>query len=134
MPGKINKNRTLSRYSTWSPPLFLLPCCCPSNDYKLYFRLLNNVCVCLGLSQVHRSNIKIKQVLCSNQKSSMNYDMFILYARDDASFAKSVAKALEKINISVLYKESLPRPALGHEGFLKLAIEKGMFISISVVT
>ena len=49
----------------------------------------------------------------------MNYDLFLLYAREDAVFAKSVAKGLEKINISVLYKESL-----GRKGLLKDAIEK----------
>ena len=37
----------------------------------------------------------------------MKYDVFIIYAREDAKFVRSLAKGLERINISVLYKESL---------------------------
>ncbi|XP_065068026.1 uncharacterized protein LOC135693459 [Rhopilema esculentum] len=37
----------------------------------------------------------------------MKYDIFIIYAREDAKFVRSLAKGLERINISVLYKESL---------------------------
>ena len=37
----------------------------------------------------------------------MSHEIFLVYAREDAAFAKILAKGMERYNISVLYKDSL---------------------------
>ena len=56
----------------------------------------------------------------------MKYDIFVLFARDDARFVRALAKGFERINISVLYKESLPRPTEGNQRPLQKAIIEGI--------
>lgn len=56
----------------------------------------------------------------------MKYDIFILYGRDDAKFVRSLAKGFEKLKLSVLYKESLPRPVNGSQTILKDALHEGI--------
>ena len=56
----------------------------------------------------------------------MKYDVFILFARADADFARQIAKGFERINLSVLYKKSLPRPIDVNHRPLQDAIVEGM--------
>jgi len=55
----------------------------------------------------------------------MKYDVFILFARADAEFARHVAKGLERINLSVLYNTSLPRPVNINQRPLQNAVVEG---------
>eukprot|EP00112_Aurelia_sp_Birch-Aquarium-sp1_P007707 Seg1841.8 transcript_id=Seg1841.8/GoldUCD/mRNA.D3Y31 product="hypothetical protein" protein_id=Seg1841.8/GoldUCD/D3Y31 len=54
----------------------------------------------------------------------MKYDLSVLFAREDAAFVRALAKGLEKINLSVNYRECLPRPILGQQP-LQTAIKAG---------
>ena len=62
----------------------------------------------------------------------MKYDVFILFARADAEFARHVAKGLERINLSVLYNTSLPRPVNINQRPLQNAVVEGIKIQILV--
>lgn len=58
------------------------------------------------------------------RKRRMKYDLSVLFAREDAAFVRALAKGLEKINLSVNYRECLPRPILGQQP-LQTAIKAG---------
>ena len=62
----------------------------------------------------------------------MKYDVFILFVRADAEFARNVAKGLERINLSVFYSKSLPRPLTVNQRALQNAIVEGTVIHMLV--